>query len=226
MSSGGDQITCYFSWRTKHSRGKNWNRCWSVVFSLAVFIYPRVWDCCLLVELTTLKSLLYISKFFINLFLCVRFKPATVIITSELPLGSGLDSSAALCVAFSGALLALSDCASLDFSHQGWLDFGESELDLLNKWAFEGEKIIHGRPSGIDNTVSTYGKLLYHMSQTNLTLHCHNSSCTSNLCLGFLSCIVLGMNQVIVCHSMLRWERVSGQENLRHAVQARLCLTY
>ncbi|XP_062002695.1 mevalonate kinase-like [Rosa rugosa] len=88
------------------------------------------------------------------------FKPATVIISSELPLGSGLGSSAALCVAFSGALLAYSDCASLDFSHQGWLDFGESELDLLNKWAFEGEKIIHGRPSGIDNTVSTYGNMI------------------------------------------------------------------
>ncbi|XP_040367378.1 mevalonate kinase-like [Rosa chinensis] len=78
--------------------------------------------------------------------------PATVIISSELPLGSGLGLSAALCVAFSGALLAYSDYASLDFSHQGWLDFGGSELDLLNKWAFEGEKIIHGKPSGIDNT--------------------------------------------------------------------------
>ncbi|XP_050381798.1 mevalonate kinase [Argentina anserina] len=88
------------------------------------------------------------------------FKPATVIITSELPLGSGLGSSAALCVALSGALLALSDRASLDLSHQGWLDFGESDLDLLNKWAFEGEKIIHGRPSGIDNTVSTYGNMI------------------------------------------------------------------
>lgn len=80
-----------------------------------------------------------------------------MVVTSELPLGSGLGSSAALCVSLSAALLALSDFVSLDLSHQGWLMFGESELELVNKWAFEGEKIIHGRPSGIDNTVSTYG---------------------------------------------------------------------
>ncbi|CAB4285292.1 unnamed protein product [Prunus armeniaca] len=84
------------------------------------------------------------------------YKPATVVITSELPLGSGLGSSAALCVALSAALLSFSDSVNLDLSHQGWLTFGESELELLNKWAFEGEKIIHGKPSGIDNTVATY----------------------------------------------------------------------
>lgn len=78
-------------------------------------------------------------------------------VTSELPLGSGLGSSAAFCVSLSAALLALSGKVNLDFSHQGWQVYGESELDLVNKWAFEGEKIIHGKPSGIDNTVSTYG---------------------------------------------------------------------
>ncbi|CAI9764292.1 unnamed protein product [Fraxinus pennsylvanica] len=88
------------------------------------------------------------------------YKPAKTVVTSELPLGSGLGSSAALCVAFSAALLALSDSVTLDFSHQGWQMFGDSELDLVNKWAFEGEKIMHGKPSGIDNTVSTYGNMI------------------------------------------------------------------
>ncbi|XP_075477778.1 mevalonate kinase-like isoform X1 [Primulina tabacum] len=87
-------------------------------------------------------------------------KPAKVIVTSELPLGAGLGSSAALCVAFSAAFLALSDSVKLDFSHQGWQVFGEDELELVNKWAFEGEKIIHGKPSGIDNTVSTHGNMI------------------------------------------------------------------
>ncbi|KAK2972491.1 hypothetical protein RJ640_017663 [Escallonia rubra] len=80
------------------------------------------------------------------------YKPAKVVVTSELPLGLGLGSSAALCVSVSAALLALSDLVNLDFSQQSWLPFGESELELVNKWAFEGEKIIHGKPSGIDNT--------------------------------------------------------------------------
>ncbi|XP_042047372.1 mevalonate kinase-like [Salvia splendens] len=87
-------------------------------------------------------------------------KPAKVAVTSELPLGSGMGSSAALCVALSAALLSLSDSSKLDFSHQGWQTFGESELVLVNKWAFEGEKMIHGRPSGIDNTVSTFGNIV------------------------------------------------------------------
>lgn len=72
-----------------------------------------------------------------------------------------MGSSAAFCVALSAALLAFSDSVKIDLNHQGWLLFAEDELDLLNKWAFEGEKIIHGRPSGIDNTVSTYGMLSF-----------------------------------------------------------------
>ncbi|KAK4595942.1 hypothetical protein RGQ29_014151 [Quercus rubra] len=107
---------------------------------------------------------------FLWLYSCIHgFKPATVVVTSELPLGSGLGSSAALCVALSAALLSFSDSVSLDMSQQGWSAFGESELELLNKWAFEGEKIIHGKPSGLDNTVSTYGNMIKFRSG-NLTL--------------------------------------------------------
>ncbi|KAG4122570.1 hypothetical protein ERO13_D11G274300v2 [Gossypium hirsutum] len=69
------------------------------------------------------------------------FKPGTVIATSELPLGAALGSSAAYCVALSAALPAFSDSMKLD----------------VNKWAFEEEKIIHGRPFGVDNSVSTFG---------------------------------------------------------------------
>lgn len=98
---------------------------------------------------------------FLWLYTCIQGnKPATVSVSSELPLGSGLGSSAAFCVSLSGALLALSDSSKVDFSREGWVSFGEKDQLLANKWAFEGEKIIHGKPSGIDNTVSTYGNLI------------------------------------------------------------------
>lgn len=80
-----------------------------------------------------------------------------MVVTSELPLGSGLGSSASFCVALAAALLAFTDAVSVDLNQQGWQSFEEKQLGLVNKWAFEGEKIIHGKPSGIDNTVSAYG---------------------------------------------------------------------
>nr|GMD55521.1 mevalonate kinase [Ipomoea batatas] len=86
-------------------------------------------------------------------------KPAKAVVHSELPMGAGLGSSAALCVALSAAFLSLSDSISIDFSQKGWQTFRDSELELVNKWAFEGENIIHGKPSGVDNTVSTYDDL-------------------------------------------------------------------
>ncbi|KAK8960404.1 Mevalonate kinase [Platanthera guangdongensis] len=88
------------------------------------------------------------------------YKPATVAVTSELPLGSGLGSSASFCVSLAAALLALTSEVSVDDGNSQWLTLTESNLELLNKWAFEGEKIIHGKPSGIDNTVSTFGKVI------------------------------------------------------------------
>ncbi|XP_010524882.1 PREDICTED: mevalonate kinase [Tarenaya hassleriana] len=90
----------------------------------------------------------------------IGFKPATVVVTSELPYGSGLGSSAALSVALSAVLLAASNAVSLDETRDGWSVPDKTSFDLLNRWAFEGEKIIHGKPSGIDNTVSTYGNMI------------------------------------------------------------------
>eukprot|EP00252_Welwitschia_mirabilis_P001057 TRINITY_DN11025_c0_g1_i1.p1 TRINITY_DN11025_c0_g1~~TRINITY_DN11025_c0_g1_i1.p1 ORF type:complete len:396 (+),score=69.42 TRINITY_DN11025_c0_g1_i1:263-1450(+) len=90
----------------------------------------------------------------------VGFKPVTAIVSSELPFGSGLGSSAAFCVAASTAALAFSGALKTTSSQNKWITPNDDSKDFVNKWAFEGEKIIHGRPSGIDNTVSTFGQVV------------------------------------------------------------------
>ena len=66
---------------------------------------------------------------------------------SEIPVGKHLGSSAAWAVARVGAVLA---------RHTG-----EMNLELVNDLAYEMEKVHHGNPSGIDNTVSTYGGVVW-----------------------------------------------------------------
>ncbi|KAL9682554.1 hypothetical protein QQ045_014355 [Rhodiola kirilowii] len=64
-----------------------------------------------------------------------RYKPATVVITSALPLGSGL----VLLLHFVSPLLLLfslyciSESISLDIRSQGWILPGDDDLDLINK---------------------------------------------------------------------------------------------
>ena len=93
-------------------------------------------------------------------------------------MGAGLGSSAALCVATSAALTRLSDAISRGESGDaaaaaapkgegvGMCDGVENgcdrrpppcELERINAWAFAGETVLHGTPSGLDNTVSCYG---------------------------------------------------------------------
>lgn len=73
-------------------------------------------------------------------------------VKSYLPVGAGLGSSASYSVCVATALLKLAgfldESSGLDVACQ---------RDLVNQWAFQAEKVIHGNPSGIDNTVSTLG---------------------------------------------------------------------
>ena len=78
----------------------------------------------------------------------------TMVSTS--PIGAGLGSSAAVSVALSYAMLHLAN--------------QQTDKDLINKWAFIGEKCIHGNPSGIDNLVSTYGGAILYKKGTEAKL--------------------------------------------------------
>jgi hydroxymethylglutaryl-CoA reductase len=83
-------------------------------------------------------------------------------VTSNIPRASGLGSSAATAVAL---IRAFDNVHSLGMPN-----------DAINGLAFECEKLAHGNPSGVDNTVATYGEaVLYCKAQAPpvkaLTLH-------------------------------------------------------
>lgn len=64
-------------------------------------------------------------------------------IMSELPISAGLGSSAAVSVSLAASLFSILRV--------------DSSKERISNVAFEAEKLIHGTPSGIDNTISTFG---------------------------------------------------------------------
>jgi mevalonate kinase len=73
--------------------------------------------------------------------------PFTLSLHSSIPIASGLGSGAAVCTA---AVRALSLYLSLSLS--------DADVSAL---VYETEKLLHGTPSGIDNTVVAYGQPVY-----------------------------------------------------------------
>ena len=67
-------------------------------------------------------------------------------IRSEIPIGAGLGSSAAFSVCLVGCFFRL--CHN------------EFDRNEINRFAYQVECLFHGTPSGIDNTISTYGQSL------------------------------------------------------------------
>ena len=89
-----------------------------------------------------------------------------VLVVSQLPPGAGLGSSAAFSVCLAASLLQkVGAIKSFDGNTMSRLD-----LDLINKWAFEGERLIHGNPSGIDNSVSVFGGALRFKNKPQVTI--------------------------------------------------------
>jgi mevalonate kinase len=101
-------------------------------------------------ELNTLPSDHPIASVIHNLFFLSRISPFPNLnnkITSTIPVASGLGSGAAVTVALTRAVSA--------HIHYPMTD------EQVNAFAYEIEKLHHGTPSGIDNTVVTYAKPVY-----------------------------------------------------------------
>lgn len=82
----------------------------------------------------------------------VKVVPLVARVTSNLPVAAGLGSSASFCVAASAAMLAMFGVIPDDDAL--WTDRHRS---TINQLAFQGEKLVHGNPSGMDNSIVTYG---------------------------------------------------------------------
>jgi mevalonate kinase len=107
------------------------------------------------VELNSLPSDHPIASVILKLFQgfdISQFPALNISITSTIPVASGLGSGAAVSVALIRAL-------SSHLLHS----LTDAEVNSL---AFEIEKLHHGTPSGIDNTVITYAKPVYFIKDT------------------------------------------------------------
>lgn len=101
-------------------------------------------------ELNTLPSDHPIASVIHNFLFLARLSPfpnLEVQIHSTIPVASGLGSGAAVTVALTRALAAFLNVPMSD--------------DEINVFTYEIEKLHHGTPSGIDNTVVTYAKPVY-----------------------------------------------------------------
>ena len=115
---------------------------------------PGIWidapDVHLHAELNTLPSDHPIAAVIHNFLFLSRVSPfpsLEVRISSTIPVASGLGSGAAVTVALTRALAAQ-------------LSYSMTEEEV-NAFAYEIEKLHHGTPSGIDNTVVTYARPVY-----------------------------------------------------------------
>lgn len=74
-------------------------------------------------------------------------------VSTNLVISAGLGSSASLLVATTAALWKYcnpNEKKTLDTSRK----------DFISRWAYMAEKIFHGTPSGLDNTVCTFGSMI------------------------------------------------------------------
>ncbi|EQC38901.1 mevalonate kinase [Saprolegnia diclina VS20] len=68
------------------------------------------------------------------------------VVSGAFPVGAGLGSSAAFCTAVAAALLKATASTTTTVA-----------LDDVNTYAFAAEVLLHDNPSGVDNSVATYG---------------------------------------------------------------------
>ncbi|BGP17551.1 hypothetical protein JCM10213_004092 [Rhodosporidiobolus nylandii] len=111
------------------------------------------------VKVDVLKAVQAAQAFlYLYMHLCgPQTRPAqTYTVRSSLPISAGLGSSAAFSVAVASSLLYTHGVLPLPSSSSS-APVDPAHAESVNAWAFLAEKVIHGTPSGVDNTVATLG---------------------------------------------------------------------
>lgn len=88
-------------------------------------------------------------------------KGITLNFKSEIPTGAGLGSSASygVCIAVTFYLYSILH-AEPEFLKNSTEIESKDFYAAISSWAFLSEKIMHGTPSGLDNTVCTFGNVV------------------------------------------------------------------
>lgn len=108
-------------------------------------------------DVTDPKKLALLSFFHLYMAILPQPLPLSISVNSQLPTGAGLGSSAAYAVCLSGALLHISGSLDLTKLSSCVQSAQPDMMKTISQWAFTSEQIVHGTPSGIDNSVCTYG---------------------------------------------------------------------
>lgn len=102
----------------------------------------------------------------------MTIQPFELLIETDLTVSGGTGSSASFCVCVAAIFYQYIRVKTAERDNISknpykpcklnvdFKKFEKHELDLISKWAYCAERIIHGTPSGIDNTVCTYGSLV------------------------------------------------------------------
>ncbi|EME30254.1 Putative mevalonate kinase [Galdieria sulphuraria] len=94
-----------------------------------------------------------------------------VTVQSQIPVGAGLGSSASFSVALITSLLVLAGDIQLQQLSE---DISGTLKESINRWAFLCETFLHGTPSGMDNTIATFGGFLSYRNGKKETFQVHS----------------------------------------------------
>lgn len=124
-------------------------------------LYKQVQEFVSTLKCSTLQQKLSMEAFFYLLIYIayeekIDLKSFHMHLNTQLSIGSGLGSSASFAVCLAASFLYWSRLQK----NIRLIYFDTFELEKISKYALNCEKIMHGNPSGIDNSVCTYGSII------------------------------------------------------------------